>query len=292
LWGEGQEPEVPALPRQTCHLDLKMNHKQAIQRNFGRRGASYDRYARVQQRMALELVRGCREALVRAHSILEVGCGTGYLTKLLRQANPTGTIVALDLDASLLKLARARLVENPGIHFIAADGEAFSGGSYDLIISNSVFQWFSRPRQTLQAYYRLLHPGGSLAFSTLGPATFRELGTAFRQAAGSLPLAESPEVVALSFSDVEKWQGFLGQAGYQEVVVQREECTETHPSVQDFLHALQATGATNPEPRPLSPRLFRHMAANYHRAFGVNGSIPVTYEVIWVFARKLDFSSD
>ena len=267
-----------------------MNLKQAIQRNFGRRGDSYDRYARVQQWMGVELVRGCQEALVRARSLLEVGCGTGYLTQLLRQANTTATIVALDLEASLLKLARARLPGDANLHFVAADGESFAGGSYDLIISNSVFQWFARPQQTLQAYHHLLRPGGTLAFSTLGPATFRELGTAFRQAAGNLPLAESPEVVALSFSDVEKWQGFLGQAAFKEVVVQREECTETHPTVQDFLRALQATGATNPVPRPLSPRLFRHMAAIYHRAFEVNGSIPVTYEVIWAFARKLDLS--
>jgi len=55
-----------------------MNQKQAIQRNFGRRGDSYDRYARVQPWMAAELLRGCRETLIRARAILEVGCGTGY----------------------------------------------------------------------------------------------------------------------------------------------------------------------------------------------------------------------
>ena len=98
--------------------------------------------------------------------------------------------------------------------------------------------------------------------------------------------------MALSFSGKDKWQRFLGQAGFQRVVLQREECTETHPTVQDFLRALQATGATNPAPRPLSPRLFRHMAAIYHRAFGVNGSIPVTYEVIWAFGQKQDIRSD
>lgn len=265
-----------------------MNHKQAIQRNFARRGATYDRYARIQQWMAAELLRSCRATLVRARFILEVGCGTGYLTKLLRQANSTAAIVAVDLDWSLLKLARERLEGDNAILFVAADGEAFSGDrSYDLIISNSVFQWFSRPLETLQGYYRLLRAGGCLAFSTLGPATFRELDTAFRQAAGSLPLAESPEVVALSFAGADQWKRFLGQAGFQEILLQRAECTETHPTVQDFLRALQATGATNPAPRPLSPRLFRHMADIYHRAFGVNGSIPVTYEVIWAWAQKL-----
>jgi malonyl-CoA O-methyltransferase len=268
-----------------------MNHKQAIQRNFSRRSATYDRYARVQPWMAAELLRGCREALVRARGILEIGCGTGYVTHLLRQVNPTAPLVALDLDWCLLKLARERLAGDPNLHFVAADGEAFSGGSYDLIIANSVFQWFSRPRQTLQEYYRLLRPGGTLAFSTLGPATFRELDAALRQAAGSRPRAESPGVVALSFSSEEKWKGFLRQAGFQEVSVQREEYTETHPTVLDFLRALQGTGATNPAPRPLSPRLFRHMAAIYEQAFGVNGSIPVTYEVIWAWARKRDFFS-
>ena len=61
---------------------------------------------------------------------------------------------------------------------------------------------------------------------------------------------------------------------------------ETHANVQDFLHALQATGATNTIPQPLSPRLFRHMAAIYRNTFAVSGAIPATYEVIWVQAFK------
>ena len=268
-----------------------MNHKQAIQRNFSRRRATYDRYARVQPWMAAELLRNCREALAKARDILEVGCGTGYLTQLLRQANPTATVVALDLDVSLLKIAQQRLAEDTRMHFVAADGEAFSGGIYDLIIANSVFQWFSRPQQTLQEYYRLLRPGGCLAFSALGPNTFCELDSSFRQAAGTVPWPESPGVVALSFSGQEEWQRFLGRAGFQEVLVQREEYTETYAAVQDFLRALQGTGATNPTPRPLSPRVFRHMAAIYHQTFEVNGAIPVTYEVIWARAQKQPFFS-
>ncbi len=268
-----------------------MTHKQAIQRNFARRGASYDSHARIQQWMAAELLQGCRDALLGARAILEVGCGTGYLTELVRRANPEAALVALDLEASLLQRARTRLGREAGVHFVAADGEAFTGGSYDLILSNSVLQWFTRPGETLREYYRMLRPGGVLAFAILGPATFQELAASFQEAAGALPLAESPEVVAVSFSGEEKWQRFLADAGFQEVVLQREVRTETHPTVHHFLHALQATGATNPAPRPLSPRLFRHMAAIYHQAYGLNGSIPVTYEVIWAFAQKGEFLS-
>ncbi len=268
-----------------------MTHKQAIQRNFARRGATYDRHARIQQWMAAELLQGCRQALQQARRILEVGCGTGHLTELLRQVNPNALLVALDLEVSLLQRARTRLGREAGVHFVAADGEAFPGGSYDLIVSNSVFQWFTKPQETMREYYRMLSPGGCLAFAILGPATFQELAASFQEAAGALPLAESPEVAAVSFSGEEKWKRILVTAGFQEVVWQREVRTETHPTVQDFLRALQATGATNPEPRPLSPRLFRHMAAIYHEAYGMNGSIPVTYEVIWAFAHKQNFIS-
>jgi malonyl-CoA O-methyltransferase len=268
-----------------------MTHKQAIQRNFAKRGGSYDRHARIQQWMAAELLRGCSKAVLQARRILEIGCGTGHVTELLRRANPHTTLVALDLEASLLQRARMRLGNDAGVHFVAADGEAYTFGSYDLIVSNSVFQWFVRPEETMQNYYRMLSPGGSLSFAILGPATFCELAASFQEAAGILPLAESPEVPAASFSGEEKWHRFLTSAGFQEVVLQREVCTETHPSVQDFLRALQATGATNPAPRPLSPRLFREMAAIYEKAYGLNGSIPVTYEVIWAFARKLDVIS-
>jgi malonyl-CoA O-methyltransferase len=263
-----------------------MGHKQAIQRNFARRGASYDRYARMQQWMAAELLEGCRDAVVRARRILEVGCGTGYLTGLLRQANPHATLVALDLEVSLLQRARARLGREAGVHFVAADGETSPGGSYDLIVSNAVFQWFTRPGEAMMEYYRRLRPGGCLAFAILGPATFQELAASFQEAAGGLSLAASPEVAAVSFSGEDKWKGFLANAGFPEVLLQQEVRTETHASVQDFLHALQATGATNPAPRPLSPRLFRHMAATYQRTYGLNGAIPVTYEVIFAWAQK------
>ena len=263
-----------------------MTHKQAIQRNFGKRRATYDRHAQVQQWMGLELLRGCREALWRARRVLEVGCGTGYLTDLIRRGNPRANLVALDLEFSLLHEARRRVGGAAGVHFIAADGEAVPGGGYDLIVSNSVFQWFTRPGETLRDYHRLLRPGGCLAFAVLGPGTFRELVASFHGAAGALSMTASPKVAAVSFPGKKSWETFMVDAGFREVTLTRQVHIETHANVQDFLHALQATGATNPIPQPLSPRLFRHMAAIYRNTFEVSGAIPATYEVIWVQAFK------
>ena len=62
--------------------------------------------------------------------------------------------------------------------------------------------------------------------------------------------------------------------------------TTTFPSVREFLKALQATGATKPQPSPFSPRLLTAMVTAYQSCYGKEGAIPVSYEMIWALAHK------
>ncbi len=260
--------------------------KQGIRRNFARRARSYDRHAGMQRLMAQKLAAAAGERLARARRILEIGCGTGYLTQLLRQANGEARLVALDLDAALVTAARQRLGEGAGVLFMVADGEAPIRGEYDLIIANATFQWFTHPGETLAALYRSLAPGGVLAFSTLGPRTFQELAAALHQAARRLNLAAPPPIPAQGFGDREAWAHRLYRAGFPEVRLDQEMVTATFPSVKEFLQALQATGATNPRPRLLSPRLLAALIEAYQANCGRDGAIPVSYEMIWAVAEK------
>jgi malonyl-CoA O-methyltransferase len=263
-----------------------MDVKQGIRRNFARRARSYDRYAEMQRLMAHGLVAAVRGSLPRARRILEVGCGTGYLTGLLRQANGEARLVALDLDAALVAAARRRLGPGAGVSWLVADGEAPIRGEYDLIIANATFQWFTRPGETLTAYYRNLAPGGVLAFSTLGPQTFQELAEALNQAARSLNLPATTPIPAQGFGDRKTWSHRLYRAGFPKARLAREMVTATFPSVKEFLKALQATGATNPRPCPFSPRLLHALIEAYQTNYGRDGAIPVSYEIIWAVAQK------
>jgi malonyl-CoA O-methyltransferase len=260
--------------------------KHGIRRNFARRAQTYDRHACMQRLMAHGLMAVAREGLGQARRILEIGCGTGYLTQLLRQANQEAWLVALDLDASLVETARRRLGADAGVEWLVADGEAPFRGEYDLIIANATFQWFTRPAETLANYYLSLAPGGSLAFSTLGPGTFQELAGALDQAAASLKLSNSPKIPAQDFGGRATWSDLLSRTGFRQVQLSREMVTTSFPSVREFLKALQATGATNPRPLPLSPRLLHAMVAAYQAVYGKNGAIPVSYEMIWAVAQK------
>jgi len=260
--------------------------KQGIRRNFARRARSYDRYAEMQRRMAHGLVAAVGDALGRAGRILEIGCGTGYLTGLIHQANREARLVAFDLDAALVDAARRRLGPEAGVAWLVADGEAPLRGEYDLIMANATFQWFTRPGETLAALYRNVAPGGVLAFSTLGPQTFQELAGALNQAGRSLDLPALPPIPAQGFGDREAWAERLSGAGFSQVRLTREMATATFPSVQEFLRALQATGATNPRPGQYSPRLLRALMAAYQTHYASNGAIPVSYDLIWAVAGK------
>ena len=276
---------LPGLGPAPYTLDC-MDVKQGIRRNFARSARSYDRHAQMQRLMAHELVAAAGGSLALARRILEIGCGTGYLTKLLRQANGEARLVALDLDAALVAAARRRLGPAADVAWLVADGETPIRGEYDLIIANATFQWFTRPGEALAAYYRSLAPGGVLAFSTLGPQTFQELAEALNRAARSLNLLAIPPIPAQGFGDRETWSDRLHRAGFRQARLTRKMVTATFPSVKEFLKALQATGATNPRPCPISPRLLRGLIAAYQTGYGRDGAIPVSYDLIWVVAQK------
>jgi malonyl-CoA O-methyltransferase len=276
------QPELGPGP----YLRDGMEVKHGIRRNFARRARSYDRHACMQRLMAHGLAVVAQDVIGRARRILEIGCGTGYFTQLLRQANQGARLVALDLDASLVETARRRLGVAAGVEWLVADGEVPLRGEYDLIIANATFQWFTHPAATLANYYQSLAPGGILSFSTLGPGTFQELAGALAQAALSLNFSNFPKIPAQDFADRATWSDLLSQAGFRQVQLAREMVTTTFPSVREFLKALQATGATNPRPSPFSPRLLHSMIAAYQAIYGKSGAIPVSYEMIWAVAQK------
>ena len=283
LVGRASPPAPGPLPQKET---LTMDIKQSIRRNFARRAGSYDRHAGVQRLMARGLVDRVEKELLRPRRILEVGCGTGCLTALLRQGHPGAELVALDLDPALIEQARRRLGPDSRVSWLVADGESFSQGGFDLIIANATFQWFTLPGETLKTYFQALKPGGCLAFSTLGPQTFEELDASMSQAAAALNLDTAPEITARRFLDSQKWEDLLALAGFSQVRLTSQMLTAHFPTVPEFLQALKAMGATNPRPRPFSPRLLSALIRAYEARFRQNGSVPVTYEAIWAVARK------
>ena len=74
--------------------------------------------------------------------ILDAGCGTGYKSLILAEANPGAKIVGIDLSEEAVKLARHRLeyhgFENAEFHVLSIEDLPELGLEYDYINSDEV----------------------------------------------------------------------------------------------------------------------------------------------------------
>ncbi len=100
--------------------------------------------------------------LPRPLHILELGCGSGWLSSKI--AKITGTRV-WGLDRAGIELAQAaRLFGRPNLAFLSADifQFPFSEGSFDVIILASVIQYFPDLAALIRSLRLLLIPGGEI----------------------------------------------------------------------------------------------------------------------------------
>lgn len=90
---------------------------------------------------------------------LDLGCGTGAMSLLLREAG--FTVTGLDFAEPMLDRAR-RKVGEAGIGFIAGDAENTlePDGRYDAIIARNLLWTLPAPEVALRDWFRILKPGG------------------------------------------------------------------------------------------------------------------------------------
>jgi tRNA (cmo5U34)-methyltransferase len=96
--------------------------------------------------------------------ILELGSGTGWLTRTLREANPDATITAIDRNPAMIAEAR-RKPELATVTFLEADIRSpWPAGAFDIIAATQVLFGLSIPEQAkaLRRSAATLRPGGRL----------------------------------------------------------------------------------------------------------------------------------
>ena len=99
-----------------------------------------------------------------ARRVLEIGCGTGSGTQVLKKRFPAAEITAVDLSPEMVRIASVKV---PGVKFEPADASRlpFADASFDLVVQNNVPVYFHE-------IARVLAPAGRvLITSTFGPNT-------------------------------------------------------------------------------------------------------------------------
>lgn len=122
----------------------------------------YLQYANERTQPAVDLVK--RIAFDNPASALDVGCGPGNSTAILKAQFPGATVLGIDNSEDML--AKARTQHGEGILFQYCDintGLSEFTTKFDVVFSNACLQWVPDHRRILPALYELLNPGGILA---------------------------------------------------------------------------------------------------------------------------------
>lgn len=93
-----------------------------------------------------------RQARIKSsHLVLDLGCGTATLTRLIKRTHPEASVGGIDGDAKILEIAR-RKANDSGLDIIFAQGMAFnlpySDASFDRVLSSLVFHHLTRENKS------------------------------------------------------------------------------------------------------------------------------------------------
>jgi malonyl-CoA O-methyltransferase len=263
--------------------------KKRVARQFNRHVSTYDEYAVVQKRMAQRMMKTLSKRSVKAERILEIGCGTGYLTQLLAERYPSARITAVDLAENMVQAARERLGHLATIRFLIGDAETMEWDeTFDLIVSNATVQWFGAPEHSFRTLSDHLQPGGWIVFSTFGPDTFQELHQQFREVEHALRLPSGMH--GLRLRSPAEWEIILRDAGLADV--ESIVCSHRmeYPDCYAFLQSIKQTGASYSVSSAVSlsaqHRLLREVVRRYNQVYRSKDGVYATYQLVQVWGRK------
>lgn len=259
----------------------KLIDKQRVADSFSKAATSYDSVAELQREIGSELINRLPHKPV--DRVLDLGCGTGYFTPLLRDKYPDAVLINLDLAEGMLSYARNNRYD-ANAHWLCADAESLpiEDNSVDLIFSSLAIQWCENTKQLFAELLRVLRPGGQFVVATLGPETLFELKNAW-QAVDSfthvnkflsreLFLEACPNGLSLeSFNEAYK------VLKYNQL---KELTDELKRLGAHNMNAGQQTGLTGRE------RIRRFKSA-YEAQRDAHGFLPATYQVFYAAFQKL-----
>jgi len=159
-----------------------------------------------------------RLLLAGDETVLDAGCGTGGVTRLLLERLPRGHVIAVDGSRSMVERARAELPEGADVR--EADLlELELDEPVDAVLSTATFHWILDHPRLFARLYAALEPGGRLVAQCGGAGNVAAIKQAGLDVGREAPYAEHLQGWATDwqFATPEDTEARLRAAGFTDV---------------------------------------------------------------------------
>ncbi len=184
-----------------------MDYKELSRNAFDIQAKSYDidkngRHARNLYQSVIEEL-----SCLSFQSILDVGCGTGEILKMMKTMDPERSLYGIDLSEEMLKQAKGKLADQAELYLGDAEHLPFENEKFDLLICTDSFHHYPNPQHALQEFHRVLKNAGYLIMADYWkPFPIRQIMNLF------LPFSKEGDVKIYSQNEI---RNFLKDIGFQ-----------------------------------------------------------------------------
>ncbi|WP_251359133.1 malonyl-ACP O-methyltransferase BioC [Kangiella sp. TOML190] len=254
-----------------------------IANSFTKAAKSYDAAAFFQRIAGERLLERLDFFKLQPSAILDIGCGTGYCSRLLAKRYPEAKVSGIDIAQGMVDFSRA---QSSNEDYICADALSLplAENSQDLVFSNLTFQWIDKLDLLFKELHRVLKPNGLLLFTSLGPDTLHELKSSWQ--------AVDEHKHVNDFIDMHHLGDAMLNAALLDPVVDSEAVIIGYDKAIELMRDLKNIGAHNIDKQRksglTSPRALKQLEKHYQQFRLDNGELPATYELIYghAFGRE------
>ena len=201
---------------------------------------SYDRLADPQEQWGREVL--ARLELAGDETVLDAGCGSGRLTRVLAERLPRGKVIGVDSSPAMIERARKNLADlGDRVELRVGDLTQLElERPVDAVFSNATFHWILNHHRLFERLFAALRPGGQLEAQCGGEGNVSEWKRAIEAAQGDGRFAPYLRGIpdTYNFASVEDTRVRLERTGFEVKRVWLEERDVTPPEPREFVRAV------------------------------------------------------
>ena len=249
----------------------------------------YDTVSLLQQTVVDRLIESFDLIKINPASILDIGSGTGYGSRKLKQRFKKAQYYQSDISGEMLKAARKNSPKYfSKNHFLCADASQMpiQDKQFDLVFSSLMLQWCSDLDLVFAEVKRMLKPGGVFLFASFGPDTLKELRECWQQV--------DNDIHVNAFVDMHDIGDSLVRNGMDAPVLSVEHIVLTYDGCKQLMRELKNIGAHNVNKgrrKTLTGKQRLNKVISHYETFRSDNKLPATYEVVYGHAWRSDQES-